>query len=135
VARLETVKGISDDHAALLRDKAGVNSISALLKAGSKRAGREKLAKTTGIDLRLILEWVHRADLMRVKGVGREYAGLLEEIGIDTVKELKHRVPENLYQGLQEVNNNKHLVRRLPTMEMVADWIEQASEIPPSVEY
>ncbi|MBC7223996.1 MAG: DUF4332 domain-containing protein, partial [Anaerolineae bacterium] len=75
------------------------------------------------------------ADLMRVKGVGEEYADLLEEAGVDTVRELQHRVPQNLWMKMQEVNGEKHLVRRLPSLRAVEDWIEQAKHLPPKVVY
>jgi predicted flap endonuclease-1-like 5' DNA nuclease len=62
----------------------------------------------------LILEWVNHVDLFRIKGVGEEYSDLLEEAGVDTVPELAQRNPENLYQKLVAVNQEKRLVRQLP---------------------
>jgi hypothetical protein len=133
VARLDAFELIGDGHAEVLRTKAGITSVSGLLKAGCRPDGRLKLAESTGISLDLINEWVHLADLLRVKGVGGEYAHLLRVVGVDTVRKLQHESPDNLFQNLQLVNRSKHFVRRLPTLEMVADWIEQAKEMPPSV--
>lgn len=134
MARLDAFEAIGNSHAEVLRDKAGITSVSGLLKAGSQPDGRRKLAEATGISLDLIHAWVHIADLLRVKGVGGEYVHLLQVVGVNTIKKLQHENPDNLFQNLQLVNRSKHFVRRLPTLEMVADWIEQAKEMPPSVE-
>jgi len=75
------------------------------------------------------------ADLFRIEGIGEEYSDLLEEAGIDTVVELSKRVPENLHAKLKEVNEQKKLVRQLPTFDMVKKWIETAKTLPRKVEY
>ncbi len=74
-------------------------------------------------------------DLYRIKGIGSEYSELLEASGVDTVKELKNRVPANLEKKMTEVNTQKKLTRRVPTLAMVTDWIEQAKKLPAGVEY
>ena len=134
MAKLETIEGIGSVYAEKLREK-GIGTVEALLEAGATPAGRRGLEEKTGIGHALILEWVNLADLMRIKGVGEEYSDLLEEAGVDTVKELRRRVPENLYRAIVEVNEAKELVRRLPTSRMVADWVEQAKTLPPKVTY
>ncbi|MBC8252611.1 MAG: DUF4332 domain-containing protein, partial [Ardenticatenia bacterium] len=55
---------------------------------------------------------------------------LLEEGGVDTVPELAQRNARKLYQRLVEVNEEKRLVRRLPARAEVANWIEQAGQLP-----
>jgi len=81
------------------------------------------------------LRWVNRVDLFRVKGVGQEYADLLEAAGVDTVPELAQRNAENLYTRLGEVNQEKKLVRRLPALDQVKGWIEQARQLPRKITY
>lgn len=132
---LRAIEGIGPVYAQTLREKAGIRTVEALLEAGATPQGRKELEEKTGISGTLILEWVNLADLMRVKGVGEEYADLLEEAGVDTVRELQHRVPQNLWMKMQEVNGEKHLVRRLPSLRAVEDWIEQAKHLPPKVVY
>ncbi|HEY3297552.1 MAG TPA: DUF4332 domain-containing protein, partial [Armatimonadota bacterium] len=73
---------------------------------------------------------VNRADLARIKGIGSEFADLLEAAGVDSVPELAQRVPDNLAAKLSEVNAAKKLTRRLPTAAQVADWVEQAKGLP-----
>ena len=113
----------------------GVKTSSDLLKAGKTSQRRASLATKAGISPKLILEWVNLADLIRIKGVSEEYSDLLEDAGVNTVPELARRNPENLYVKLQEVNEEKELVRRLPSASMVAEWVEQAKKLPRIVEY
>ena len=89
----------------------------------------------TGLSEKLVLEWVNRADLMRVKGVGGEYSELLEAAGVDSVPELAQRNADNLHGKMKEINESKKLVRALPNREKVADWIEQAKGLPRAVSH
>ena len=134
MTRLETIEGIGPVYAGQLR-AAGIATVDALLAAGATPRGRQVLEQRSGIGHALILEWVNIADLMRIKGVGEEYSDLLEEAGVDTIKELRNRVPENLYEALVKTNEAKRLVRRLPTLGMVRGWVQQAKVLPPKVIY
>jgi len=129
MAKLTTVEGIGEVYAQKLKE-AGIETTEALLEKGATRRGRQEIAQQTGISETLILKWVNRVDLFRIKGIGEEYADLLEAAGVDTVPELAQRNPENLYQKLVEVNEAKKLVRQLPSQAQVADWVEQAKQLP-----
>jgi predicted flap endonuclease-1-like 5' DNA nuclease len=78
---------------------------------------------------------VNHADLMRIKGVGSEYADLLEAAGVDTVPELGQRNAANLAEKLAEINEAKSLVRRVPTAAEVEGWVDEAKTLPRAVEY
>lgn len=134
MAKIEDIEGIGPAYAGKL-NAAGVKTTDDLLKAGSQPKGREDLAEKTGISATLILEWVNLADLFRIKGVGEEYSDLLEEAGVDTVVELSQRNPENLHAKILEINEEKKLVRRPPTLNNVLSWINQAKTLPRMVEY
>lgn len=131
---IEKIEGIGPVYGAKLRE-IGINTVEDLLARGATRKGREEIAQQTGISPSLILEWVNHADLFRIKGISEEYADLLEEAGVDSVPELAQRNPENLYQRLAEVNQEKNLVRRLPSLDQVRDWVEQAKQLPRVIEY
>lgn len=128
------VEGIGDVYAEKLQ-AAGIKDIEALLEKCAKPAGRRALAEETGISPKLILTWTNHADLMRIDGVGPQFSELLEAAGVDTVKEFKHRVPENLQPKLEEINEQKHLVRRVPSLKEVEKMIAQAKELPAVMEY
>ena len=134
MAKLAEIEGIGSVYAAKL-NAAGVSTIEALLKSGATPQGRQTLAERSGISRTLILEWVNLADLFRIKGVAEEYSDLLEEAGVDTVRELAQRNPKNLYQAMVDTNEAKKLVRRLPTEGQVADWVAQAKKLPRVVKY
>jgi predicted flap endonuclease-1-like 5' DNA nuclease len=134
MAKLTKVEGIGAAYAQDLQE-AGVATTGALLKKGGSPQGRKEIAEKTGISGKLILRWVNHIDLFRIKGVGEEYADLLEAAGIDTVPELAQRNPENLHHKLVAVNREKKLVRQLPTRTQVGDWIEQAKQLPRVITY
>jgi predicted flap endonuclease-1-like 5' DNA nuclease len=131
---LNAIEGIGPAYAEKLKAN-GVGSIESLLKAGASSKGRKSLAESTGISEKLILEWVNRADLFRVPGIGEEYSDLLEFSGVDTVPELAQRNAENLYKKMVEVNEAKKLVRQLPSQGQVEGWINAAKSLPRVVEY
>jgi predicted flap endonuclease-1-like 5' DNA nuclease len=134
MAKLETIEGIGPTYAQKLRE-AGVNTVEALLEAGATPKGRKDLQEATGIGGEFILDWVNRADMMRITGIGEEYSDLLEKSGVNTVVQLAQRNAENLYQKLTEVNAEKKLVRRPPSRSMVDQWVEQAKALPRIVSY
>lgn len=134
MASIDAIEGIGHKSATKLR-KAGVRTTQALLKTSATKKGRKALATTSGISETQILEWVNRADLMRVRGVGEEYSDLLEAAGVDTVKELRRRNPTNLLAMIVATNEKKRLVRRLPTEGMVRRWVEDAKDLPPIVSH
>jgi len=134
MAKIIDIEGIGPVYAKKLNDN-GIKTTDELLKAGATMKAREELSEKTGIDKKLILEWVNLADLFRIKGVGSEYSDLLEEAGVDTVAELAKRLPENLHAKILEVNEKKNLVNRPPPMSAVKNWIEQAKKLGRVVEY
>lgn len=111
-------------------ESAGVTSCEALLEQGASKSGRNKIVEDSGMSATLILKFVNHADLCRVNGVAGEYAELLEASGVDTVPELAQRNADNLAAKMAEVNEEKSLVRQVPSATMVAKWVEQAKELP-----
>ncbi|BDA79898.1 ferredoxin [Leptospira kobayashii] len=134
MAKLEDIEGIGPKYANILR-KAGVRSTGDFLKKTKAPQARKDLAKSTGISEKLILEWANHVDLFRIKGIGEEYADLLEEAGVDTVVELSKRKPGNLYDAIKAINEKKKLVRQLPSGSKVEDWVLQAKKTPRALTY
>jgi predicted flap endonuclease-1-like 5' DNA nuclease len=131
---IKDIEGIGETYKKKL-NAVGVKTTDRLLERGKTPKGRKELEQKTGIGHKLILEWVNLADLFRIQGVGEEYSDLLEEAGVDTVKELKNRKPDALWQKMKEVNEKKKLVRRLPSLKSVEKWVSLAKGLPPMVEY
>ncbi len=123
------IEGIGPAYADKLR-AAGAPSVDALLEKGATAEGRATLVEQTGIDAPRVLRWVNHADLMRIVGVGPQFAELLEAAGVDSVPELAQRNVDNLVTGLAETNGARNLVNRVPGADEVAEWIEQAKALP-----
>ena len=119
------IEGIGDAYAKKLQDE-GINTTDDLLEKGASPQGRQEIVEKTGISGKQVLEWVNHVDLYRVKGIGSEYADLLEAAGVDTVPELAQRNADNLYQKLVDLNDEKKLVRQVPQQTQITDWVEQA---------
>ena len=129
MAKLSDIEGIGEAYSTKLED-AGITSLENLLKICCNKKGRKEIAEKSGISEKLVLSWVNRADLSRVKGVSTQYADLLECAGVDTVPELAQRNSDNLQSKMAEVNEDKKLVRKVPTASQVQDWVAQAKELP-----
>ena len=132
--KIVEIEGVGDVYAEKLI-AAGINTVDDLLDKCAAPAGRKALAETTGITEKLILKWTNHADLFRINGVGPQFAELLEAAGVDTVKELRHRVAANLVAKMEEVNEAKHLVRRVPAVVEVQKMIDQTKELEPRMTY
>lgn len=132
--KLVDIEGIGEVYAGKL-SQAGLATQEQLLEAGAKPAGRKKIAEDSGCSEKQILNWVNRADLARVSGIGTQYADLLEFAGVDTVPELAQRNAENLHAKMTEVNDEKSLVRQLPSADQVASWVAKAKDLPRAIHY
>lgn len=131
---IKTVEGIGPSYESKLKDL-GISTTEELLEKGATKKGRKTIAEECGISEKLILKWVNHTDLFRIKGIGPQYAELLEASGVDTVPELATRKPENLLLKMTEVNEDKKLVRGLPVLKQVEKWITQAKELPKIVKH
>lgn len=132
--KIEEIEGIGPVYAEKLR-AAGISTTEELLEKGATRKGREAIAEATEISERLILKWTNHADLFRIKGVTGQFAELLEAAGVDTVKEFRHRVAANLYPRLVEVNEQRNLCNRVPSVAELEKMIEQAKTLEPVITY
>jgi predicted flap endonuclease-1-like 5' DNA nuclease len=126
---IEEIEGIGPAHGAKLT-AAGVTTTDHLLERAASASGRDALASETGHTAKQLLEWVNHVDLMRIDGVGSEYADLLEAAGVDSVPELAQRSAANLAAALAETNDRKSLVRRVPSETVVTSWISEAKSLP-----
>ncbi len=128
------IEGVGDAYAVKLNE-AGIKTVDDLLERCVTPKGRKDLAEATGISSKLILKWANHADLFRINGIGPQFAELLEAAGVDTVKELRHRKAENLVAKMEEINTEKHLTRRVPSVAEVQKMIDEAATLPPTITY
>lgn len=131
---IQSVEGIGPKYAELLKAN-GIDTTEKLLDSGGTRAGRKALEEVTGVSNTLILKWVNMCDLFRVNGIAGQFAELLKNAGVDTVKELRNRNAENLAAKMAEVNEAKNLCKTSPSAKSVGKWIEEAKSLEPRVTY
>lgn len=132
MAQIDQVAGIDHKQATKLR-KAGVRTSNRLIEEAATRRGRTQLSKSTGLSSKDLQTWVHHADLLRVRGIGGEYAELLVATGVGTLRDLRRRNPTALLAKIIGLNGSHRVVDRLPTEGMVEGWIESAGLLDSSI--
>ena len=130
--KIDEIEGIGPAYAEKLL-KAGVKSTDDLLKLCCDTKGRKAVSDLTSISTKMLLEWANMADLMRISGVGKQFAELLEATGVDTVKELRNRNAANLTAAMAEINAVKKLCKSNPAEAMIDEWVNQAKKLNPLI--
>lgn len=132
--KVNMIAGVTDEYAIQLNNR-GIKYAEELLGLVRTPAQRRELAEATNIPAKDILRWANHCDLMRIHGIGPQYAEFFEVAGVDTVKELSHRVPENLLAKLEEVNASHQMTKRVPALKEVRRYVKEANELEPLLEY
>ena len=131
---INEIGGLDEDEIESLK-ALGLRTTERLLEAAKSPKGRRLLAEKTSIDAKRLLDCANACDHMRIKGMGKGYVGLLREVGVSTVRELKYRNPGNLAKAMAEANKRKKLVRFLPPEKLVVRWVEHAKKLPLKITY
>lgn len=129
--KIEQIEGIGSHYAERL-GAADVRTTEDLLRRCATPDGRMQLGMKTDISTSQLQTWSHQADLMRVSGIGSEFGQLLETAGVESVKQLGMRDPENITFLLQRVNDEKQLTRVVPPVRTVSKWIHRAKMLEPT---
>lgn len=125
---IDSINGMTHTEATKLR-RARVRTTVTFLQIASTRSGRALLTKETGITSPKLLHWAKRAELMKIKNLGRDYADLLEAVGVESVADLKRRNPESLHEMMHNANHAKKIVDRMPSLKRVTNWIDDSKDI------
>ena len=132
MSRIENIEGIGGSYGDALR-AAGIKTVEGLLEICCDKKSRKEISSKTGISEKLLLKWVNMADLFRIRGVATQYAELLECAGVDTVRELAQRRPDSLHAKMMETNQQKKVVRQVPSLTIVESWVKSAKALPRKV--
>lgn len=130
--KIKDIEGIGPAYAEKL-ELAEIRSTDDLLEHCRDAGGRKAVAERSGITEQQLLRWANHADLMRVSGIGGEYAELLEASGVDTIRELRNRASQTLAEKMKQVNEVKKLTRAVPAASTIQQWIEQAKTVEPMI--
>ena len=125
---INSINGMTHTEATKLR-RARVRTTVTFLQIASSRSGRALLTKETGISSPKLLHWAKRAELMKIKDLGRDYSDLLEAVGVESISELKRRNPESLHESMTAINLKRQIVDRMPSLRRVSKWIEESKDI------
>ena len=125
---IDSINGMTHTEATKLR-RARVRTTVTFLQIASTRSGRALLTKETGITSPKLLHWAKRAELMKIKNLGRDYADLLEAVGVESIADLKRRNPESLHEMMNNTNQAKKIVDRMPSLKRVTNWIDDSKDI------
>ena len=129
---VEVINGIGPKYGNRLKFS-GVEALDDLLREGSTWKGRRYLAGNVGVSINKINRWVNQADFFRIKGIGKQYADLLDVAGVNTVIDLSKRNPMTLYEKLKETNWERNLVERIPPYRLIKGWVQSAKKLEPRV--
>ena len=132
MSRIESIEGSGGGYGEALRN-AGIKTVGNLLETCCDKKSRKQISAKTGISEKLLLKWVNMADLFRIRGVASQYAELLECTGVDTVRELAQRRPDSLHARMIETNQEKRVVRQVPSLKIVESWVTSAKALPRKV--
>ena len=122
------IKGLDPEVKTKLESE-GIRNTEQLLEHTRTEKQRTKLTHKVGTKAVVLKELANRADLMRLKGVGGDFSNLLEEAGVNSCKELRHRVPEKLHNTLVEIHTTKKIAHHAPTLAQVTEWITEAKSL------
>lgn len=131
---IKNLDGVNAEVAQVLRNE-GIRTTGKFLEAAKDPKGRKNLFKKTGVDQKKLLRWANFADCLRVRGLGKEYAELLREVGVETVRDLRYRNPAHLAQSMAEANRKRKVVRLVPSEKAIGRWISSAKKLPLKITY
>ena len=131
---LTHIEGLDVDEIKSLK-AIGIRTTERLLEDAKSPKGRAFLAAKTAISEKRLLMFANACDHLRINGMGPGYVVLLREVGVDTVRELRYRKPENLVSAMAEANRKKKLVRLLPSQKLVVRWIDHARKLTLKITY
>ena len=125
---IEKIKGMTAELASKFQ-ASGITNTDELLENARTPHQRTELGHKVGVTAVAIKEFANRADLMRLNGVGGDLSNLLEEAGVNSCKELQHRVAEHLHKTLVELNASRHIAHHVPPTAWIQDWITEAKTL------
>jgi len=122
--KIMEIDGIAAEYVRRLA-KAGVTTTEHLLAKTGDAKAREQLAVQTGIGERPLAKWTGLADLMRVKGIGRQYGELLQAVGVNSTEKLTSFTPGELIRMMNEHKKAKKQSGGVPKLAAVEQWLNE----------
>ena len=112
-----------------------ITTCEQLLQAAALYEDREALAQMTCLDVEALTAVVQRADRARINGIGTSFSRMLPQVDVHDVATLAIQNPRTLQLRLHALNQAERLVRRVPTLDEIIGWVDQAQRLPAIVSY
>lgn len=126
---IEEIEGIGTGYGTRLRNM-DISTTRDLLTQCPNVSGIKTIASDIQLESDVVRSWSSMADLMRVRGIGGQYAELLEYSGVHTVQSLASSDASGLAMQLADTNANENRVRSVPDTGTVSSWIDHAKTLP-----
>lgn len=130
---IEEIEGIGKGYGKQLR-KIGISRTGDLINQCAKPDDIRPIAETMKLEDWVIGSWTSMADLCRIKGIGGQFAELLDFSGMHSVQQLAKANASGLLARITETNEKEHRVSEVPNVETVKSWIEYAKELAPMIQ-
>jgi predicted flap endonuclease-1-like 5' DNA nuclease len=125
---VEKIEGIGTGFGQRLRED-GIDTTEKLLEACTTSEGVSRICECVDLDEDTVRNWGAMADLMRINGLGGQWAELMWRAGVMSVQDLASEEVAPLRARFREVNEREHRVAELPGENRVTKFIEQAKEL------
>ena len=132
--RLKDIQGVAAEQIEKLA-AIGVADVEGLLETGRTNEEREELSRRSGVPLDDIVGLVKLADLTRIVDIKGLRVRLLYEARVDTVEKVSRYDAEGLRERLIEVNEERQILKRHPTLVETRYWVSQAKTLRKAVEF
>ena len=130
---IEAIEGIGPGFGGKLRAD-GIETTEQLLEICGTDEGIAEVCKCVDLDETTVRNWATMADLMRIKGLGGQWAELMWRSGISSVQDLASQEVAPLRLRFREVNDAERRVAELPGENRVTSFIEQAKSLDPVIQ-
>ena len=131
---LQEIPGVDKEDAEKLA-AVGITHSKHFFKHGRTVKMRQALSSSTGISMETLLKFAKLSDLARIRGLGAAFTRLFYETGAYTISKLSQWDPEELYDLVHKVNNEKKLTKVVPPLKDFKQYVEMAKDLPKLMEF
>ena len=129
---IEKIEGIGEGFGKRLRAD-GIDTTEKLLALCATDDGVARVCQCVDLDEHTVRNWGTMADLMRIKGLGGQWAELMWRAGVTSVQDLAGQEVAPLRARFREVNEAEHRVAELPGENRVTKFITEAKSLEPAL--
>ena len=104
--------------------RVGITTLDDLLSRTKEKKELDELALRLLVPKEIFVQWIEKARLVQIKGLGIENLRLLEEAGIHSISDLAKEDPDKLYEKIGE----RLPATSIPKRAKIRIWIREAQK-------